>query len=98
MSRVNEQEYFLKNFVSKSLAIIGSKENKDNFDNLIGIIIENINNNIQNQYNLIENFLRLLINILKETDNTVYYLTGSLVPIIMRVFVLSNVNYFIILT
>ncbi len=93
MSRVTEQDYFLKNFISKSLAIIASKENKDNFDNLIGIIIENINNNIQNQDSLVADYLRLLLNILKETDNTVYYITGSLIPVIMRVFVLSNVNF-----
>lgn len=97
MSRVNEQEYFLKNFVSKSLAIIASKENKDNFDNLIRIIVENMNNYTQNQDNLVNDYLRLLLNILKETDNTVYYITGSLIPVVMRVFVLSNVNYFIIL-
>jgi len=95
MMRVNEQVYFLKNFVSKSLAIIASKENKANFDNLIGIIIANINEYIQNQDILVEDFLRLLINILKETDNTVYYLTGSLMPLIMRVFVLSQVNHLV---
>jgi ABC-type uncharacterized transport system fused permease/ATPase subunit len=98
MSRVNELDYFLKNFIAKSLAIIASKESKFNFDNLIGITIDKINNNINNETNLnfiINDYLRLLFNILKETDNTVYYVTGILFPIIMRVFVLSNVNYFL---
>ena len=94
MSRVNEQDYFLKNFISKSLAIIASKENKENFDNLIRIIIESFNNNVvQNKESFVEDFLRLLLNILKETDDTVYYITGSLIPVIMRVFVFSNVSF-----
>jgi len=98
MLRVNELDYFLKNFIAKSLAIIASKESKFNFDNLIGIIIDKINNNINNETNLnfiINDYLRLLFNILKETDNTVYYVTEILLPIIMRVFVLSNVKYFL---
>lgn len=93
MSRVNEQDYFLKNFISKSLATIASKENKENFDNLIQIIIDNISNYvIQNQENFVADFLRFLLNILKETDDTVYYTTGSLIPVIMRVVVTSNVS------
>lgn len=98
MSRVNEQDYFLKNFISKCLAIIASKENKDNFVILISIIIDKINafnENFSNESTIIDDYLRLLLNILKETDNTVYYITKDLMQIIMRIFIMSNVIFFI---
>lgn len=82
----------MKNFISKSIAIIASKESKENFDNLINIIIENLNNSFEKQNNQIDNYLRLLINILRETDNTVFYITGKLIPLIMKIFECSNVK------
>ncbi len=92
MTNITQDDYFLKNFISKALAIIASKENKENFDHLIKIISENLLNIIiENQYNYVDNYLRLLLNILKETDNTVYYITGDLLKTVCKVFSMSSV-------
>ena len=96
MSNITQQDYYLKNFISKSLAIIASKENSDNLNSLIKIIIENLDSSIQNHYNFVDNYLRLIFNILKESDDTISCFTGDIMPEILKVFLFSSVRKYLL--
>jgi hypothetical protein len=94
MSNITQQDYFLKNFVSKSLGVIAAKETDENFFNFLNIIIQNIEDSLNsNKMILFDNYLRLILNILELSDDTKCVIAGELIPIILRIFQVSNVIF-----
>lgn len=92
ISKITIRDYFLKNFVSKALGVILSKELPESFANFFRNIINELYVSLQTDNELIDNYLRLIINILNESDDTIAFIAAKLLPPILEVFNSSKVK------
>jgi len=93
-------DYFLHNYTSKNLGFFLANENEDNYYNFISLIIRNIeeiisDNNINNDYkeNYLMCYMKLLLNILYNTDDRKNRNISLLIKCIINVFNFSKVKY-----
>ncbi len=90
LTNINHNDYFIKNFISKTLGMIAAKEFPLCYEGFVKNILDNLNNTID--ATMIDTYLRVLINILNECDDRCAMITGEILPVIMNVFKNSTEN------
>lgn len=91
MANISIQDYFMKNFICKNLGIIASKEFPNSFENFVKNILYNLQNDYENEPIMVDNYLRIILYFLEETDDRISIVSGEILPIILNVFKVSNV-------
>lgn len=92
MENIKTQDYFLKNFIAKNLGLIAAREFPLCFESFIKIILNNLSNAYDDEPEMIDNYLRVIIRILEETDERIAVISGDILPVVLNVFKISNEN------
>ena len=94
LKNISNEDYFIKNFISKTLGFIAGKEFPNCYDNFIKILLNKLNENKEGKINEneIDTILRIFINILKECDDTCSIITREVLPVIINIFKISKNN------
>lgn len=90
MENIKTQDYFLKNFIAKLLGLIAAREFPLCFESFIKIILNNLSNANEEEPEMIDNYLRVLICILEETDERIAVISGDILPVVLNVFKMSS--------
>ena len=90
MENIKTQDYFLKNFIAKLLGLIAAREFPLCFESFIKIILNNLSNANDEEPEMIDNYLRVIICILEETDERIAVIAGDILPVVLNVFKMSN--------
>lgn len=92
MENIKTQDYFLKNFIAKNLGLIAAREFPLCFESFIKIILNSLSNAYDEEPEMIDNYLRVIISILDETDERIAVISGDVLPVVLNVFKISNEN------
>ena len=94
LSNLSSQDYFLKNFLAKTLGFIAAKEFPNCYESFIKILLNKLNANTPSNINEneIDTILRILICVLKECDDSCAVITCDVLPVIINIFKLSKYN------
>jgi len=90
MENIKTQDYFLKNFIAKLLGLIAAREFPLCFESFIKIILNNLSNANDEEPEMIDNYLRVIISILEETDERIAVISGDILPVVLNVFKMSS--------
>jgi hypothetical protein len=90
MSNIEQQDYFLKNYIAKLLGMIAGREFPHCYEGFIRLILENLEKS-QNAQS-IDTFLRIISNVINECDDRAAVITGNVLPVILNVFKSSKEN------
>lgn len=88
---MKDENYFLKNFIAKLLGLIAAREFPNCFESFIKIILDSLQNAYDEEPDMIDMYLRILLNILEETDEGIAVIAGDVLPVVLNIFKLSNV-------
>ena len=91
MANISLQDYFMKNFICKNLGMIASKEFPNSYENFVKNILYNLKNAYENEPTMVDNYLRIILYFLEETDDRISLISGEILSIIINVFKVSNV-------
>jgi len=97
MKNIKIQDYYMKNFIAKNLGLIAAREFPFCFESFIKIILDNLQNAPEEEPEMIDTYLRILINILEEIDERIAVIAGDVLPVVLNIFKVSSVNIFFIL-
>ena len=94
LTNISNEDYFIKNFISKTLGFIAGKEFPNCYESFIKILLNKLNENKEGKINEneIDTILRIFINVLKECDDTCSIITGEVLPVIINIFKISKNN------
>jgi hypothetical protein len=90
MNNIHIEDYFLKNFIARMLGVIAAKEFPHCYEGFIKVLLENLS--LANEPNIIENYLRVIINVLNECDDRCSAISGDILPVILDCFKNSREN------
>jgi hypothetical protein len=90
MGNIGTNEYFLKNYISQMLGMIAAKEFPRCCEGFIKVMLENLINT--NDNNMIDTYLRIITDVLKEGDDRFAIAAGDILPVILKVFKESSVK------
>ena len=90
LNKLNVENYFLKNFIAKSLGFIAGREFPNCYEGFIKILLTNLQKSTSE--NTIDTILRILISVLNECDDACAVITGDVLPVILNVFKTSTKN------
>ncbi|MCQ2817892.1 MAG: hypothetical protein MJ252_11565 [archaeon] len=91
LSNLENEDYFLKNFIAKSLGFIAGKEFPNCYEGFIKILLTTLDKSSTNE-TTIDTILRILTQVLTECDDACAAITGDVLPIILNVFKRSKDN------
>ena len=94
LTNISNEDYFIKNFISKTLGFIAGKEFPNCYESFIKILLNKLNENKEGiiNDNEIDTILRIFINVLKECDDSCSIITGNVLPVIINIFKISKNN------
>ena len=93
LDKISINDYFLKNFIAKTLGYIGAQEFPNCYESFIKILINKLNNLITNpDENQIDTILRIFISVLKDCDDRCAVITYEVLPVIINIFKSSKNN------
>ena len=94
LSKINTEDYYLKNFIAKVLGFIAAKEFPNCYESFIKILLNKLNSNKEDNVNEneIDTILRILICVLKECDDACAIITCDVLPVIINIFKISKNN------
>jgi hypothetical protein len=90
MNNVHIDDYFLKNLVARLLGIIAAKEFPNCYEGFIKVLLDNLSQATDPV--VIENYLRIFINVLNECDDRCSVISGEILPVILNCFKNSKEN------
>lgn len=90
-ANIENNDYFLKNFIAKLLGIIAAKEWPNSYEMLIKKVLNNLSETSNDSKQDI--YLRIMIKILEECDDKISSMTCELIPIVIDVFKKSTVSF-----
>jgi hypothetical protein len=89
MIHIHSDSYFLKNYVAKLLGIISAKELPNCYE-FIKVVLNYLSQEVDTVK--IETYLRIVQAILIGCDDRIAAFTGEILPVIMKIFMESNLN------
>ena len=93
LDKLEEENYYLKNFTAKVLGYIGAQEFPNCYESFIKILINKLNSLIVNPNdNQIDTILRIFIQVLKNCDDRCAIITYEVLPVIIQIFKNSKNN------
>ena len=94
LDNLTTNDYYIKNFLSKSLGYIAAKEFPYCYDSFIQILLSKLKDNSteNGNENEIDTILRIFISVLKHCDDSCANITFEVLPIIINIFKVSKYN------